>query len=148
MTTRLSSNRTYPFTSYRLIHFYINVYIILNHTSNHITNILIYFTSSVSPMSSIFHWLPQPRNQSIRRCCQFEGENKGQNVFKTLAYIQYLVNNILQTNDISSNMLFDKFVWIYMYPFFSNLSIHFLVDELSDDFRWRFSVGDIILYLL
>ena len=73
--------------------------------SNHIHHVGLDFSSPVAPVPSILDGLPQPRGQGIRRGCQFEGEDKVQYGLEALAHGTNLLDNILQADDLSTDML-------------------------------------------
>lgn len=61
-------------------------------------------------------------------------------------YVANFINDVFQTNDISSYVLFDLGIRFNMNSLFAYFTVEFFVDELADQLFIGFSPGNIILY--
>lgn len=116
--------------------------------SNHQLNVLAYLLPAVAPVPVARNRLPDARGQSSVGRGQLEGEDEISDEVETWANLHDFLNDVLETDDIASEVLLDLAVGLDLHAFFSCLAKQLLVDEFAHYLLGGFSPGDVVLDFL
>jgi len=115
--------------------------------SNHELNIVVDFLAAVAPVTIITHWFPDAGGQGALGGGQLEGEHEFSDPLELASHVYYLVYDVLEADDLSSDVLFHLRVWFDVDSLLPYFAEEFLVDQFADQLFGGFSPGDVVLYL-
>ena len=116
--------------------------------SNHYLDVFVYLLPAVTPVPVVLHWLTQSARQDALGGGQFEGEDEIIDLFEVGSQVDYLRYYILQTDNITSNVLLHLRIRFYLHSVFTNFPKQLFVDKFAHYLFRRFTPGDVIFYLL
>jgi hypothetical protein len=97
-------------------------------------------------MSVIPHGLPNPGGKGALGGRQLEGEKELINPVEVAAQGRHLMDDILETDDLPSEVLLHLRIGLDLHPLLSHLPEELLVDQLADQLLGRLSPGDVVLH--
>lgn len=96
-------------------------------------------------MPAFFDWFTHSGHQSTGRSCQLEGEDEIGYGFEVGPKGDKLIDDVFQTNYVSSDMFLDELVGVDEDSLISSFAEHFFIDEFLHDLGGRLTISDIIL---
>lgn len=113
--------------------------------SNHKLHILANLLATISPVSIICNGFPNSRGQCSFGSRQLEGKHELVDLLEILAQSSHLMDDILQTDHLASQVLLHLGVGLYLNALVSHLAVELLVDQLTRQFLRGLTPGYVIL---
>lgn len=113
--------------------------------SDHQLYVLTDFFPAVAPVPVISDWLADSGSQCPLRSCEFEGEDEVVDLIELRTQTPYLRNYILEADNISSEMLLYLRIRFYLHSLSTDLTVEFLIDQLTHQLLAGLAPSDVVL---
>ena len=98
-------------------------------------------------MPIVRYWFSNAGCECALGSGQFEGEDEICDFLEAAAQGAHLADDVLQTDDVTTQVLLNLRVRFYLHAFFAHLAEKLLVDQFADQLLGWLSPSNVVLYL-